>query len=198
MKVAVKTLSILAIFMAGLFHTYAQDVITLKNGAEIKAKVEEISSSEIKYKQFENLDGPTVVVAKSELFFINYENGTREVMTSEEEKSSTPQAVSDGRYAVLHIYRKSAMGALLSYDLHIDDKVICRVSNKWKETIKIDKEGLVTLWAKTEARKELPINIEFGKEYYIRCSVSMGVAIGHPKLELVDEQTGKKELSAIK
>ena len=60
---------------------YSQDIITLKNGEEIKAKVEEISSMEIRYKRFENLQGPTIVITKADVFFINYENGTREIIT---------------------------------------------------------------------------------------------------------------------
>lgn len=64
---------------------YAQDIITLKSGDEIKARVEEISSTEVRYKRFENLQGPTIIVAKSDVFFINYENGTREVITPLEE-----------------------------------------------------------------------------------------------------------------
>ena len=71
--------------MARLTSVYAQDIITLKNGDEIKAKVEEISSTEVRYKRFENLQGPTIVVAKSDVFFINYENGRREVITPLEE-----------------------------------------------------------------------------------------------------------------
>jgi len=71
---------IFALMWANIIN--AQDVITLRNGNEVKAKVTEISSSEIKYKRFDNLEGPTVVVAKSEVFAINYENGTREVINA--------------------------------------------------------------------------------------------------------------------
>lgn len=101
-------------------------------------------------------------------------------------------------YAILYVYRHSGVGALVSYDLHLGDTVICRVSNKWKKTIKIRKDGLNTLWAKTEAKEELPINIKFGNEYYIRCSVIMGAFVGRPKIELVDNQTGNAEYQSIK
>lgn len=101
-------------------------------------------------------------------------------------------------YALLHVYRLSGVGALVNYDLHLGDTVICRVLNKWKKTIKIRRDGLNTLWAKTEAKEELPINIEFGNEYYIRCSVTMGAFVGRPKLELVDNQTGKAEYQSVK
>ena len=57
------------------------DIIMLKNGQEIKAKVTEITLTEIKYKLFEHLDGPTRTVAKSDVFVIIYENGTREVIS---------------------------------------------------------------------------------------------------------------------
>jgi hypothetical protein len=101
-------------------------------------------------------------------------------------------------YALLHVYRHSGMGSMVSFDLHLGDSVICRVSNKSKRTIKIKKDGLNTLWARTEAREEIPINIRFGREYYVRCSISMGAIVGHPKIELVDGQTGKAEFQSIK
>ena len=102
-------------------------------------------------------------------------------------------------YALLHVYRKNdAYGSLVIYDLHLGDDVICRVKNNWKETIEIKKDGLNTLWAKTGIKKELPINIKYGQEYYIRCSVTMGVFVGRPKIELVDNSIGKSEFESGK
>jgi len=57
----------------------AQDVITLRNGDQIQARVTEISQSEIRFKRFDNLDGPTRVIPRADVFAINYENGTRDV-----------------------------------------------------------------------------------------------------------------------
>ena len=64
------------------FSAKAQDVIMLKNGQEIKAKVHEITQLEIKYKLFEHLDGPLRTVIKSDVFVVIYENGTREVFSA--------------------------------------------------------------------------------------------------------------------
>jgi hypothetical protein len=86
----------------------------------------------------------------------------------------------------------------VSYDLRLDDTVVCRVNNKFKKTIKIRKYGHTTLWAKTETKDELPINIQPGREYYIRCAVTMGAFVGHPSLELVDTNTGRTEFNAVK
>lgn len=47
----------------------AQDVITMKNGEEVKANVTEVTSSEIKYKRFDNPDGPTYTIRKSDAFY---------------------------------------------------------------------------------------------------------------------------------
>jgi hypothetical protein len=47
-------------------------------------------------------------------------------------------------------------------------------------------------------KTEIPIEIEFGKEYYIRCGVSMGAFVGKPSFTLVDNRTGKAEFDAIR
>lgn len=60
----------------------AQDVIILKSGDEIKSKVLEINDREIKYKRFDNLDGPVISTLKTEVFMIKYQNGTKEVINS--------------------------------------------------------------------------------------------------------------------
>ncbi len=65
----------------------AQDNITIKNGDEVKAKVIEINETEIKYKNFENQDGPTRIVYKSEVFSIKYQNGTKDVFNNEPVKT---------------------------------------------------------------------------------------------------------------
>lgn len=101
-------------------------------------------------------------------------------------------------YAILHVYRPSGQGTLISYDLHLSDSTICRVKNNFCESVKINKEGLNSLWAKTESKSEIPIKIEFGKAYYIRCSLSMGAFVGRPKLEMVDNATGKREYNIIR
>jgi hypothetical protein len=50
----------------------AQDLIFLKDGSEVKAKVVEINGSEIKYKKFENISGPTYAVFTKDTFCIKY------------------------------------------------------------------------------------------------------------------------------
>jgi hypothetical protein len=56
--------NLVAIFLliGGAFYVNAQDMIVLKDGNLIEAKVMEISPMEIRYKRFGHLDGPTIVV----------------------------------------------------------------------------------------------------------------------------------------
>ena len=68
------------------------DIILLKNGQEIKAKVNEITLTEIKYKAFDNLAGPTRYAAKNDVLAVIYANGQREVFGA---TSKNTQNVSD-------------------------------------------------------------------------------------------------------
>ena len=58
---------------------FAQDIITFKNGDEIKSKVIEVTPDLIKYKKWENQDGPIYSSNKSEVFMVKYANGTKDV-----------------------------------------------------------------------------------------------------------------------
>ena len=112
-------------------------------------------------------------------------------------KSSNEPKLLNVDYAILHVYRYAGVGPLVSYNLHLGDSVICRVKNNYKTTLKIKKEGYNSLWAKTESKAEIPIDLIYGKEYYVRCSVKMGALVGRPHIEMVDSSTGKIEFESF-
>lgn len=100
-----KLLSIILTLVA-FSSLYAQDTIRLRSGEIIPAKVQEIGTSEIRYKQWSNLEGPTYVQPKSNVLSITYKNGTRDNFitvssqdqtnhSSSSSSSSTDQAFSD-------------------------------------------------------------------------------------------------------
>ncbi|MBA4849517.1 hypothetical protein [Emticicia sp. BO119] len=64
-------------------NLYAQDIIFLKNGDEIKAKVKEVKDQEITYLKFENLDGPTYSILKSTILMVKYENGQKDIFSTD-------------------------------------------------------------------------------------------------------------------
>lgn len=75
----------LATLMLLSFVANAQDVITMKNGDEVQSKIMEITPTEIKYKRYENQEGPTYTIKKSDAFMIKYQNGTKDVFNDEPE-----------------------------------------------------------------------------------------------------------------
>ncbi|MEY4926602.1 MAG: hypothetical protein RI894_1038 [Bacteroidota bacterium] len=64
------------LLLVAFANLHAQDLITTRKGLVIKAKVTEVTPTEIKYKRFDNLDGPNYTAKKSEIASIVYQNGT--------------------------------------------------------------------------------------------------------------------------
>lgn len=55
--------------------TWAQDIIVTNNAKKIEAKILEVSKSEIRYKEVNNLNGPTFVLETKEISSIIYSTG---------------------------------------------------------------------------------------------------------------------------
>jgi hypothetical protein len=59
------------------------DILTYRNGEEVKAKIMEVGLHEIKYKKCDNPNGPTYTVKKDEVFMIKYSNGSKDIFKEE-------------------------------------------------------------------------------------------------------------------
>lgn len=81
-------LFIVALSAATIQTSFAQDVIIKNSGEEIKAKIIEIGSTEIKFKKFDNPDGPVYIIPKNDLLLIRYENGNNEVFKPSDAKNN--------------------------------------------------------------------------------------------------------------
>ena len=75
-------LAFLFLIMGGVFYIYAQDLIILKNGNVIEAQVLEISPLEVRYKRFNHLDGPVIIILKNDVLSIRYRNGMVEIFNN--------------------------------------------------------------------------------------------------------------------
>ena len=69
----------MAICLAGSMTMFAQDIIYRKNGADIQAIVSEVGIEYVRFKRFDNQNGPTYRLSKSEISMIRYEDGSRDV-----------------------------------------------------------------------------------------------------------------------
>lgn len=56
----------------------------MTNGDEIEAKVVKVTDSELEYKRYDNLDGPSYVKSLANVFMVKYENGVKDVFTTPE------------------------------------------------------------------------------------------------------------------
>ena len=61
----------------------AQDIIVTKDAQKIEAKITEVSKSEIKYKDWDNQDGPTFILDVTDISSIIYSNGKVTVFNHE-------------------------------------------------------------------------------------------------------------------
>lgn len=77
MKKALLTMT--AILLVATGQIMAQDLITLKDGTDIKAKILEVTPTELKYKKYNNQEGPTITILKTQVLIVRYENGENEV-----------------------------------------------------------------------------------------------------------------------
>jgi len=68
--------------LGGLFYANAQDIISLKDGTTIQAKVSRITMTEIEFKRFDNQNGPTIVVPTANVISIKYPNGVVDVINN--------------------------------------------------------------------------------------------------------------------
>ena len=102
----------------------AQDIIVKKDGNIMKSKVVELTETQIKYKNYTNLDGPLYTINIGDVLSITYENGERETFfntdketvkdeekddlkTNSQELSKVSDAVITSRIADLKAKRKT-------------------------------------------------------------------------------------------
>lgn len=85
--------------ICGLFSVNAQDIIILRDGNMIEAKVMEIHPTEVRYKRIDNLNGPMIIILKSSVLSIKYENGILDIINpSSPAGHETGQANITGSY----------------------------------------------------------------------------------------------------
>lgn len=82
----------LLFFLATVLVSTAQDIITKRDGSEIPSKVTEVTTQEIKYKRWDNQNGPIYGIDKKEVLFIKYENGAKDIFDTQGNLASTVPA----------------------------------------------------------------------------------------------------------
>ncbi len=98
-------------------------------------------------------------------------------------------------YATLYFYRlKDTMAFVTAYNVHMNgDSIVCKVRSRSRDSVNVYADGQEALWAATERRTELKLDVKTGNKYYIRCGLRKGEIRMVPVLELVNNEMGKTE-----
>ncbi len=110
-----------------------------------------------------------------------------------EENTSSP-----ANYATIHFYRtKNVFGIVIRPKLFMDNNPISIIKRNWKKTITVP-AGTHVFSAKTEATTKIELQVEAGKQYYIRCSIGFGFFVGKVKFTLMDAQKAQQKMIGLR
>ena len=126
--------------LMGLFSVSAQDLIVLRDGNMIEAKVMEISPSEIRYKRIDNLDGPMIIVPKDSVLSIKYENGVVDIIneppaTAQEKDQTDGAGSSGGKQLSMPTALQNILNALPAIPIAGNNLKFQFESDKWTATV---------------------------------------------------------------
>ena len=100
--------------------------------------------------------------------------------------------------ALVYIYRKpSFVGGGVYFDIHDGDQVVTTLRNGGYFPY-IRDPGEVELWAKTESRSSVTLDLKPGDIQYVKGEVGIGFLVGRPTLSVVDSATGAEEIKECK
>lgn len=124
--------------------TMAQDVIVKNDQTTVMSKVIEITSNEIKYKKWNNQDGPIYSISRTEVSRINYENGEVEDFsnsTSNQQNNATPQVQYLNSYMTHSVQSLYLNGRKLS-DYEVKSLVDAESYQLYQKGISLSNTGL--------------------------------------------------------
>ena len=121
-------------------------------------------------------------------------------LTANRAKQNESRLPEDADYAVVYFYRPNMFqGSLISYKIrHNDDTVIGKARNGYKFEFKTNEFGQHIFWSKTESRDSVVIDVKRGQEYFVRCGINTGVAVGRPEIYIMENAVGIEEYEKCK
>lgn len=93
----------------------------------------------------------------------------------------------------IYIYRTAIMGAAVQPEVKLNGEVIGKAVPGG--FFYVDREpGNYEILTSTEVDRKLSFTLDEGQKRYVRLNISMGFFVGHVYPELIDPQTGEKEI----
>lgn len=100
--------------------------------------------------------------------------------------------------ALVHIYRlKSIAGMGASFDVYAGDKLICELKEGTGCATAVP-PGEIEIWSRFLSKGSVTLDVEAGREYYVRGSVTKGpLFLWRPHYAEVLERIGKGEIARL-
>lgn len=132
----------------------AQDILVKHDGTTIKSKVVEVGTSEIKYKKWDNLDGPVYSISVKEVLALNYENGTQESFENKKKvvnkgKSTTSYIELQPGIGITKGY-KGALGLKVGFLTELADNLKWGLGTGALESYEFNEAPAIPLYARFE------------------------------------------------
>ncbi len=171
-----RKLCILIVIVLFSNTVFSQDVIHLKGGEKIEAKVIEVGVTEIRYKKIDFQEGPDYVVHKTKVEYIYYSNGQKDVFYK---KKNTENYKALCKRKIRHYGKQKKYGLAMAG---------------------IGVIGTTVLAVNFENRPQLPYpdNISQGVDYGFGFVIGAGVIIGGGVLYLTGNQKVKQYSKKLK
>jgi hypothetical protein len=99
----------------------------------------------------------------------------------------------------VYLYRDSYFAAAVVPEIHQknlntnEDKIIGKIKPYGYIVTTVD-PAQYQIWAKTEAKNEVNLDVKPNKIYCIKHYISMGFIVGHPKFKIMNMEKCKKEI----
>lgn len=113
-------------------------------------------------------------------------------------KPFEPVASASSDQSVIYIYRPSSfVGGGVSYTIYSGNKAITKLYNGGYYPY-VAKLGEVELWAETESKSSVTVDLKAGETKYVKGTVGVGFFVGRPNLSVVDPAVALSEIKECK
>lgn len=140
---------ILTMLSLSALNLAAQDIIVMKNGDEVEAKVTKVGTTEVEYHKWSNQDGPVYSVAKSDVFMVKYKNGEKDVFdnvsnSDDKEQTKEPNPLNPQYVQAITANNNQELISVYDVDVSLAVDKTGKLTNVILPVMRIAKESIIS------------------------------------------------------